>query len=83
VSRIQGTCSKGTDETVLTKFVTVTDGQTGQKQYMYVCPGNGEGGVDIITVYMNIFERLLFFQKMCECSFFIICKSNTENVLPS
>jgi hypothetical protein len=26
VSRIQGTCSKGTDETVLTKFVTVTDG---------------------------------------------------------
>ena len=67
---IQGTCSKGTDETVLTKFVTVTDGQTGQKQY-------------IITVYMNIFERLLFFQKMCECSFFIICKSNTENVLPS
>jgi hypothetical protein len=28
VSRIQGTCSKVTDETLLTKFVTVTDGQT-------------------------------------------------------
>ena len=63
VSRIQGTCSKDTDETMLTEFVTVADGQTGQKQYMYVCPGNGEG-VDTITVYMNIFERLLFFQKM-------------------
>jgi hypothetical protein len=43
VSRIQGTCSKGTDETVLTKFVMVTDGQTGQKQY-------------IITVYMEHYE---------------------------
>jgi hypothetical protein len=67
VSRIQGTCSKGTDETVLTKFITVTDGQTGQKQYMYVCPGNGEGGRhNYSNVYMNIFERLLFFQKFCQ-----------------
>ena len=51
MSSIQGTCSKGIDETVLTKFVTVTDGQTGQKQYMYVCPGHGEGGRHNYSIY--------------------------------
>jgi hypothetical protein len=51
VSRIQGTCSKGTDETVRTKFVTVTGGQTGQKAIHVYLPWKWGGGRHNYSIY--------------------------------